>query len=173
MDTMVEQIDNCSISKSKLLDTWTLWSHLPHDTNWNLDSYKQISDINSVEDATALFENLPESIIKNCMLFVMRKGIYPTWEDQKNRNGGCFSYKINNKVVGDTWKKLSYVLLGETLTCEDYSDNITGITISPKKNFCIVKIWFSNCDNIDPNIIIDINGLTRQGCLFKKHINDS
>ena len=29
MDTMVEQIDNCSISKSKLLDTWTLWAHLP------------------------------------------------------------------------------------------------------------------------------------------------
>ena len=173
MDTMVEQIDNCSLSKLNLLDTWTLWAHLPHDTNWNLDSYKQISDISSIEGATSLFENLPESIIKNSMLFLMRKGIYPTWEDPKNKNGGCFSYKINNKFVNSTWKKLSYVLLGETLTSEEYSDNITGITISPKKNFCIVKIWFSNCDNIDPNIIIDIDGLSKQGCLFKKHINDS
>ena len=173
MDTMVEQIDNCSISKSKLLDTWTLWAHRPHDTNWNLDSYQQISDISSLEDATSLFENLPEFIIKNCMLFLMRKGIYPTWEDPKNINGGSFSYKINNKFVTDTWKKLSYVLQGETLTSEDYSNNITGITISPKKNFYIVKIWFSNCDNIDPNIIIDIDGLSKQCCLFKKHINDS
>jgi len=154
MDAMVEQVDNCSISKLKLLDTWTLWTHLPHDTNWDLDSYKEISNISSIEEATTLLENLPETIIKNC-------------------NGGCFSYKINNKFVNNTWKKLSYVLLGETLTCEEYSHNITGITISPKKNFCIVKIWFSNCDNIDPNIIIDIDGLSKQGCLFKKHINDS
>ena len=32
------------------------------------------------------------------MLFLMRDGIQPIWEDEKNRNGGCFSYKINNYV---------------------------------------------------------------------------
>ncbi len=172
MNTMVEQIDNCSLSKFELLDKWTLWAHLPHDTNWNLESYKPIMDITSLEEATTLFENLPESIIKNCMLFLMRKGIYPTWEDPKNKNGGCFSYKINNKFVGTTWKKLSYVLLGETLTDEEYSSNVTGITVSPKKSFCIIKIWFANCDCSNPNIIIDIDGLTKQGCIFKKHISD-
>lgn len=168
---MVEHLDNLSVSNSLLLDTWTLWAHLPHDTNWNLESYKQIMDITSLEEAIMLFENLPESVIKNCMLFVMRKGVYPTWEDPKNRDGGCFSYKINNKFVEETWKNLSYVLLGETLTSEDYSNNITGITISPKKNFCIIKIWLSNCEQTDPNIINEIEGLTSQACIFKRHID--
>lgn len=167
---MVEHLDNLSVSNNQLLDTWTLWAHLPHDTNWDLESYKQIMDITSLEEAIMLFENLPESVIKNCMLFVMRKGIYPTWEDAKNRDGGCFSYKINNKYVEETWKNLSYVLLGETLTSQDYSNNITGITISPKKNFCIIKIWLSNCEQTDPNIINEIEGLTSQACIFKRHI---
>jgi len=174
MSTMVEQVeDKVSMSDRALLnDDWTLWAHLPHDTNWNPDSYKKISDINSVESALMLFENLPEVMIKNCMLFLMRKGIQPIWEDPKNRNGGCFSYKISNKTVPTCWKLLSYTLLGETLTSENISDIVTGITISPKKNFCIIKIWFSNCDNNDPSIVTEIEGLSRHGCLFKKHINN-
>tara|TARA_A100001011_G_scaffold141986_1_gene149987 strand:+ start:1312 stop:1833 length:522 start_codon:yes stop_codon:yes gene_type:complete len=156
-----------------LLDNWTLWAHLPHDINWDLNSYIQICDIETVEDATKLIENLPEVIIKNCMLFLMRKGIHPTWEDPKNISGGCFSFKINNKFVYNCWKNLSYVLLGETLVDTDISNTINGITISPKKNFCIIKIWLANCENNNPNIICDIENLPKMGCLFKKHLNES
>ncbi len=156
-----------------LNDKWTLWAHLPHDTNWGLESYIQICDLEHIEDTLNLLENLPEIIIKNCMLFLMRKGIYPTWEDPKNIDGGCFSYKINNKFVYSCWKNLSYVLLGETLVEENIANTINGITISPKKNFCIIKIWFSNCDNLNPNIINDIEGLNKTGCLFKKHLNEN
>ena len=61
--------------------------------------------------------------------------------------------------------------LTETLTENDsFNNNINGITISPKKNFCIIKIWISNCDNIDPNIIKNIDGLFPNECFFKKHI---
>jgi hypothetical protein len=47
---------------------------------------------------------------------------------------------------------------------------VTGITISPKKNFCIIKIWMSDCNNQNPNVVTaDVKGLSPQGCLFKKH----
>ena len=98
--------------------------------------------------------------------------IKPIWEDPKKYDGGSFSFKINNKFVINSWKNLSYVLLGETLTTPELSTNVTGITISPKKNFCIIKIWLSNCDNNNPNIISDIEWLAKNGCLFKKHINN-
>ena len=48
---------------------------------------------------------------------------------------------------------------------------INGITISPKKNFCIIKIWLSNCNYQNPSIIIDNIGITSQGCLFKTHVS--
>jgi len=150
---------------------WTIWSHLSNDTDWSLNSYKNITTINNVESILTLYENLPENIIKYCMLFIMRKGINPIWEDEKNRNGGCFSYKINNKYVTEIWKDLSYALIGETITKNDsFNNNINGITISPKKNFCIIKIWISNCCNKDPNIIENINGLIPDECFFKKHV---
>ena len=126
----------------RLHNNWTLWAHLPHDTDWTVKSYKKIMTFTTVEEALVLYETLPDKMIKNCMLFLMREGIKPTWEDEKNRGGGCFSYKVGNKNIITTWKHASYSLIGETLTAESkLCASINGITISPKKNFCIIKIW--------------------------------
>ena len=161
-----------STTSNKLYDNWSLWGHLPHDIDWTLKSYKQITTLETVEQTITLYETLPDKMINNCMLFLMRKGINPMWEDPMNCKGGCFSYKINNKNVASVWKMLSYILVGESLS-DDKSirKNINGITISPKKNFCIIKIWLANCEYQNPKVIVEIaGGITSQGCLFKKHM---
>lgn len=48
-------------------------------------------------------------------------------------------------------------------------NTITGITISPKKSFCIMKVWLSDCLNQNPQSIVKIENLDIKGCLFKKH----
>jgi len=176
MDTLKEPtiLDTITTAttENKLYDKWTLWGHLPHDTNWTFESYIRILTFNTAEEIIMLLETLPNEVITNCMLFIMRDGIKPMWEDPKNVKGGCFSYKINNKNVVSIWKNLSYSLVGESLTDQvNARPAINGITISPKKNFCIVKIWFSNCNHQNPSIIIDDIGISSQGCLFKTHIS--
>lgn len=155
-----------------LASKWTMWAHLPHDTDWSINSYKKIYTMETVEQAIALTETLPDVLVKNCMLFLMRYGIKPIWEDPQNRAGGCFSYKISNKSVYEVWKELSYVLVGESISIKpSFVANVTGITISPKKNFCIIKIWMSTCANQNPSIVTDeVKGMTSQGCLFKRHV---
>ena len=154
----------------KLHDTWCYWAHLPHNTDWTLKSYKKIYNLDTVEGMITVSETIPDKMIKNCMLFLMRDGIHPTWEDPKNRKGGCFSYKIANKNAPLMWKMVSYNLVGETLSRDkNVSNSINGITISPKKNFCIMKIWLSTCNYQDPTYITNIPGLNSRGCLFKKH----
>ena len=125
-----------------------------------------------MEEAVAITETLPELLIKNCMLFIMREGISPVWEDPKNRHGGCFSYKIANKNVTDVWKDMSYTLMGGSISNDpSFVSSVTGITISPKKNFCIIKIWLTDCKNQNPTIVSsDIRGISSYGCLFKKHM---
>lgn len=158
------------IQENYLSDKWVLWAHLPHDTDWTKKSYKQIMEINSVEEMISLYRTLPDKLIKNCMLFLMRKGISPTWEDEKNRHGGCFSYKVMNKLVCSVWNKLSFSLVGNTITSvKSLLSNVNGITISPKKSFCIIKIWMCNCEFQNPSKLIIIKGLNIHGCLFKKH----
>ena len=154
-----------------LIDKWNLYYHLPHDKNWDTASYKMImAQIHTPVDLIRINENMPDNVIKNCMLFIMRDGIMPMWEDPKNRNGGCFSFKIMNKSVSQIWKNLLYALCGETLfTNKIHNALVNGITISPKKNFCVIKVWLENCRVQDPNVMIDIPNLSKQGCLFKKH----
>jgi hypothetical protein len=156
----------------QLIGKWDLYYHLPHDKNWDLSSYKTImSKISTVEETIAINERLPENVIKYSMLFAMRAGITPMWEDPKNRNGGCFSYKVSNKNVYKVWKELTYVVVGNTVSKQmSYVNCVNGITISPKKNFCIIKIWMSDCSNQNPSVVTtDLKGLSPQGCLFKKH----
>ncbi len=154
-----------------LNDKWNLYYHLPNNKNWDLASYTVLmGQINYVEQVIALNNNIHDNVIKNCMLFVMRDGITPMWEDPKNRDGGCFSYKVSNKCVPQVWKNLFSCLCGESLCIpEDSNQFVNGITISPKKNFCIIKIWLSNTSLQDPNSIVNIPNLLKQGCLFKKH----
>ena len=157
-------------SQHLLSDKWVLWAHLPHDTDWTLKSYINIVEFDTVEKVIAVINTIPPTMIKNCMLFVMKKGINPTWEDPKNCKGGCFSFKIMNKQVCQVWNDLLKVVTGNTISVDKtFVRNVNGITISPKKAFCIMKIWMSGTDKQNPKVIVPINGLNSHGCLFKKH----
>jgi hypothetical protein len=170
-NTMTTETTTSVESFHNLSDKWTLWAHLPHNTDWSIQSYIPISTFKTVEETIAVTETLPAILVENCMLFMMRDGIKPAWEDPKNRNGGCFSYKVSNKNVYKVWKELTYVVVGGTISKQSgFVNCVTGITISPKKNFCIIKIWMTDCNNQNPAIVTtDVKGLIPQGCLFKKH----
>ena len=134
------QSDKCNNTEKHMLsDTWVLWAHLPHNIDWSPNSYINIAEFDTLEYTIAIVEYLPDSLIDNCMLFMMRKGIKPSWEDPRNRNGGCFSYKVSNRNVNQSWKELTYSVVGDMISSkEEFVNCVTGITISPKKNFCVV-----------------------------------
>lgn len=166
-------MDNTSektVSLHPLKYNWKLWAHLPQDSNWTLESYRQICTFNNLEECIAISENLSDGIIKFGMLFIMKEGVAPLWEAPRNRNGGCFSYKVLNKHVCQVWKDLTYSLVGNSLSnSNEFLRDVTGITISPKKNFCIIKIWITNCEYQNPQIVNEVNNLASHGCLFKQH----
>ena len=170
MATEDTSMANTSSTVHPLYDKWVLWAHLPHDTDWTMDSYINLMTISSCEEAIKLYFAIPEKLTTNCMLFLMRKGITPTWEDKKNSKGGCFSYKIPNKTVCDVWTKLSFSVMGETISSDsNFLEKVTGITISPKRAFCIIKVWMGDLAFQNPRLITDSIGLPTHGCLFKKH----
>jgi hypothetical protein len=165
------KVTHTEIKYRPLSDKWTLWAHLPHDTDWSINSYKKIHTSMYLEELIALIESLPDILIKNCMLFFMRDGIKPLWEEPQNRNGGCFSYKVIDKNISFTWKNLCYIVSGQSISKnKSFVEKLNGITISPKKKFCIIKIWMSDCDNQNPEMITDeLKDISPNGCLFKKH----
>ena len=162
-----------------LNNEWTCWIHYQNNDNWTIDGYKKITKITNLKEAIILIENLHENIIKKSMLFFMKDNILPLWESDDNINGGSFSYKISNNIVVNVFKSLLYKILGNTIINDEIMlNNINGISISPKKNFCIIKIWikeknllnnYNLTSNKDFFYIHKFLNIEEQLCVFKPH----
>jgi translation initiation factor 4E len=131
--------NSTQLEENVLNSSWCLWYHDPENNNWDIKSYKKIYSFNSIERYWTLHNTLQDGMINSGMFFLMRDGIMPMWEDGNNINGGFWSYKIPKKEAHDAWIDLSVALIAECVSSE--MDTITGISISPKKAFCVIKIW--------------------------------
>tara|TARA_Y100000817_G_C16807510_1_gene522676 strand:- start:428 stop:904 length:477 start_codon:yes stop_codon:yes gene_type:complete len=125
-----------------LLSQWKLWFHSIKDNNWDKGSYKKIYDIENLMDYNAIKSIFKQNHYQNGMFFVMKDGIFPNWEDPSNRLGGCLSFKIASQHVMGEWNNILLKCINEDILM-DQNDKITGISIAPKKEFNIIKIWFS------------------------------
>ncbi len=135
---------NSEYKFNTLTSNLVLWNHNINDQNWNLDSYKQIGIYKTVEDFWIYSNELTNKLINYGMFFLMKEGIMPTWEDPQNMDGGCISIKLSLIEAIDLWKKISIYLVSG-----NFDDKINGISISPKRNFNIIKIWVK--EEIDMN----------------------
>jgi hypothetical protein len=152
-----------------LTDKWVVWSHYSHDINWSLSTYTQIMTVPSAEELCLLMSSLPEKLVTSSMLFFMREGVTPMWEDVRNRFGGCFSYKIGTGDVKRCFTQACFSAAGETLGDAAFSAKVTGISVSPKKGFSVLKIWMTG-DAFQNVASITLKDLDPTGCIFKKHV---
>ena len=130
---------------------WTFYFHDPDDNNWTLESYKRLGDVSSVEEMW----NVLRATTKLCqagMFFVMREHVFPCWDDPNNIDGGCVSIKVPVVAVPATWEYLVKRTLGETLVADKKKwESLNGISVSPKRGFCIFKLWMADAQNADPS----------------------
>ena len=154
------------VNEYKLSNSWNFYIHLHNVEDWSFASYHKIQTLTSVEQAILLNEEINFDLIKKTMIFIMKDNIKPMWEDAENKDGGGFSFKVHNKNIEFVWKKIFFMLIGNTLSKEP----INGISISPKKSFCIVKVWMKDCKFLNPSILANIEYMDKVGCIFKKHV---
>ena len=76
----------------ELNDKWIIWSHVLTDTNWDNNSYKKIFEINNIFDLKIVNDTINEDFFIHNMIFIMKDGIFPTWEDKNNCNGSRSTY---------------------------------------------------------------------------------
>lgn len=126
-------------------DIWTMYFHDPYDANWMCQSYHRLCDMGTVQEFVALHERVKEHLHQG-MLFLFRESVFPCWDDPANIKGGCLSIKVHKTELAEFWFQLCARLLGEELLQPDARDEhgwdaVTGISTSPKRMFCIVKVW--------------------------------
>ena len=132
-----------------LNDIWSFYFHDPYNIDWSISSFKFICNISNINDFIKVYLTYKDIIFKG-MFFIMREHIQPIWEDENNINGGCFSLKIYKENIQEKLFELSALLLGENLgKTDEISNNINGISISPKKNYYIIRIWIKNSNHFE------------------------
>jgi hypothetical protein len=153
-------------------DNWDVWYHSINDNTWTKSSYQKIHQIKNLFDYRYVMDTFEQDHYQNGMFFCMKEDIFPNWEDPDNRNGGCLSFKIPSTDIIGGWGELLLKCFTETiLSSTEYSDEINGISISPKKEFNIIKIWFKNATfeykkhfHEESESLINL-----QNSLYKKH----
>jgi len=163
-----------------LQSSWTLYYHKPFEKDWSPESYTKIYTARTVKEFWRLFNNLPKYTYH--FWFLMRDDHTPLWEDPINRGRGwvyripkpskhnldCHGLMMESMVVADLGRRVKHPycfnvfvhiilsIIGETI-CKE-SDRIIGISISPKKNESVIRLWDSRTEgpiDFSPSFTID------------------
>ena len=157
----------------KLNTSWDIWYHSIEDNNWTNESYKLLYKVNNLYDIQFLKDTIQQNHLQNSMFFVMREGIFPTWEDPDNREGCCISFKVPASKLHEEWNLLlSRVLTEDILVDKEKWEEINGISISPKKEFNIIKLWLRNNNENYTDFIKEYPiYMVKDKSIHKKHFN--
>lgn len=153
-----------------LHDNWVLWYHDNND-DWSKESYRRIAEFGTVEEFYGIYNKLPS--IVHGMWFLMRKlynnkPIYPLWEDPAVINGGAWLFKVHKSQAENSWLNLSELMVGETI-CQD-SEEIMGLSISPKKHYVTIRVWNRDKNKTDTSIFPqDIKNIIFSEAIYKPH----
>lgn len=152
-----------------LSDKWTAWYHHINDNNWTEESYMRLYDITTINDYWKLMNTI--NTFTSGMFYVMRENVLPRWEDVNNFEGGFWSFRVMKKDADVVWRNVVSAMIGNTLT-KTPTDmmEINGVSISPKINNCIIKIWNKDFTKNNVNILSnELHGIILKDSLYKKH----
>lgn len=173
---VIDMTDNSTheldIANFKLKYDWVLWFHKVNDNNWGLSSYSKVFEIKTYYDVLFILKDVEN--IASGMFFLMKDGISPIFEDENNINGGYWSIRVTKKESYDFWEKILYYMCVENITTKGIHDDlINGISISPKINNCIFKIWTSNFKEMKTKYMRhDLNFINWQDTFYLQHNSD-
>lgn len=134
-----------------LTDNFTLWYHDVNNDDYSLKSYQKLMDINEYDDILYMLKKIKN--INSGMFFLMRSHITPLWENKYNKKGGFWTFKVSKQNSYNMWCELLLNFCINYLSNDD--KQITGISVSPKINNCIFKIWNNDKFNNDIKFLRD------------------
>ena len=150
-----------------MLSNFVLWFHKVDNDKWDLSSYTKIMTLSNYEDLKYCLTVIKD--ITSGMYFLMKEGINPIWEDKNNKNGGFWTFKVSKSDSYNLWTELLLYICINGITKNNESI-INGISLSPKINNCIFKIWNNNSKFKDLKILKnDLKYLDINEGLYRKH----
>lgn len=151
--------------------SWTLYFHSPEETKWTLNTFISLGSMKTWNDFWNIIDALKAESLSEGMFFLMRDPSPPLWESHQNIRGGCYSFRCQKKEAHDIY--LNHIIASMLGQISNNSDNrINGISISPKRNFNIVKIWNTEAQKFNSplNIVTGISSISENDIMYTPFI---
>jgi hypothetical protein len=87
-------------------------------------------------------DGIPKEMWESGMFFFMRGEIPPLWDAPENDKGGAWSKKVDAADTHAVFIDCMVHCIAESFL-KGQNETISGVTVSPKGQFHIVKIWNS------------------------------
>lgn len=163
-----EDDDECeSAGEVFLPDVWQWFGHNPTDKDWTLRSYRLLGPPCSSVDDFWTVVNSVRPLMERSMLFAMRDGVMPMWDDPACVDGSLVSVLLPYDRAGPVFVDMCMRAMGETLVTDaralsDGGDaTVVGVSTSPKRLHCVVKVWTSR----------EVTEADLQGWAFPREVN--
>ena len=109
------------------------------------DSVKKMAEFSTVEDFWKIFQHIkkPEGLKSGIEIQLFKNPIKPLWEDEGNKEGGRLSLRIKKEFSSLVWEELVLDMISGSFP-KNVKDQLNGITISIRRDFNCLQIWFKN-----------------------------
>ena len=162
--------DNLKANCTTLSNTYNFYYHNPDNNDWSLESYINLLSFNSIEEFWVLDKFIRKDMVENGMFFIMLEGSSPVWECETNIKGGCISWKVDRKNSYKSWIDTVGHFIIQDLG--NVTSKVNGVSISPKKNSSIIKLWFKEEINTDDMILPKSFILAEDKIIYKSHVQN-
>ena len=149
---------------------WSCYYHEPEDNTWGPSSYKNLQVCSSWEALGAFLKELGPHKTTNGLLRIMKGDISPLWENNANIYGGSYCLKVPRRNAIEVFRRyLGAALL--QICATDPDNKIVGVTISPKRESCIIKIWNLNEKRFHnpTDLLLLHEDIKHEEILYRKH----
>jgi len=162
--------ENLKKNCTNLNEIFTFWYHNPDNVDWSLESYIELLEFSTIEEFWVLDKFVRKDMIENGMFFIMKKSVKPIWECPTNIKGGCISWKVDRKHSYKSWIDcIGHFIINDF---GNFTDLINGVSISPKKNSSIIKLWFKEEIDSDKINIPKSFCLVDDKIIYKSHVQN-
>eukprot|EP00756_Hemistasia_phaeocysticola_P041352 Hpha_TRINITY_DN16911_c2_g2::TRINITY_DN16911_c2_g2_i1::g.52364::m.52364 len=128
-----------------LENKWTFWVD-----QWErqgadaVQDLQEVGQVHTMKEFWAFFNRLKASEVPGgSSVHLFRAGVRPTWEDERNLNGGHFRSVVQGVAGGRVWLKLALAAVGEQL---EGADRVCGVSVARREYGTAVSVWIDSRD---------------------------
>jgi hypothetical protein len=151
--------------------SWNLYFHDYMDSSWDRESYEIIGTVKTVIQFWTMF-NIINTKLDSGMFFFMRENVFPKWDDNTNKTFSFLTIKVvKQSVVSFAESLFARMIINSIISTDELPNTyIDGVSVSPKKNFCIFKLWICSHDERHKDITLyDIPNFYTGTVFFKDY----